>query len=108
MVRSILIAGVTSLTLAACTQDLGPQQRRVEEEAIRERLRSWERAVNSQSLEVMNAFSHQTPDVTFAWSDGVRTRGWAEESIVRNERFTNISEFNFVVQESIVDLLTPE
>ena len=108
MIRSILIAGVTSLTLAACTQDLGPQQRRVEEEAIRERLRSWERAVNSQSLEVMNAFSHQTPDVTFAWSDGVRTRGWAEESIVRNERFTNISEFNFVVQESIVDLLTSE
>lgn len=105
MRRSVLLAGVTAAVLSGCAQEMSRSERSVQEQILRDRLTAWSRVLNNRDADSLAAFYHQVPDLTVAWPDGRRTRGWEEESAAQREFFRGVATMNFVVQDAAVEVL---
>lgn len=105
--KRILLFGAAVL-LTACGQDLTPQQRAVEEEAVNGRLQAWDRAMDNRWLDSLAAIYDHSASMSVAWPDGHRTRGWDQERLAENEFFSSISFMNLGVQDPVTVVLSPD
>lgn len=105
MRRSVLLAGVTAVLLSGCTQEMSRSERAVQEQVLRDRLTAWSRVLNNRDADSLAAFYHQVPELTVAWPDGQRTRGWEEEAAAQREFFRGVVTMNLVVQDAVVEVL---
>ncbi|HEX9581671.1 MAG TPA: DUF4440 domain-containing protein [Gemmatimonadales bacterium] len=105
---STLICTTSVVALAACAQSdqLSMQQRAVEQQALQERLRTWERAMNSKSADTLAGLYYQGPEVTVARPSGRRTRGWQEEQQAQMEFVGRTESINLVIQGTTADAIT--
>jgi hypothetical protein len=74
-------------------------------EAVTGRLGVWARAVNNRSLDTLDLLYAHTPDLTIAWPEGDRTRGWKETSARWKKWADSLAQLNFVMQASQVDVI---
>ncbi|HXV85737.1 MAG TPA: nuclear transport factor 2 family protein [Gemmatimonadales bacterium] len=94
--------------LAACTSSdqLTQQQRAIEQQALQDRLRAWERAMNAKNADSLAGLYYQGPEVTVARPSGRRTRGWQEEQRAQTEFVGRTQTINLVIQSTTADAIT--
>ena len=99
-----------SLLLAACggSQTVAITDRAQIVEAVTGRLGVWARAVNNRSLDTLALLYAQTRDLTVAWPEGDQTRGWRETSTRWKTWADSLTQLNFVMQTTQVDVLDHE
>jgi hypothetical protein len=107
MMRHTLLIGLACVALAACEQQMTPQDRAVEEQLVRDRVTGWARTFSNRNQDSLATFCQQTPEFTFAWPDGRRTSGWDEESKAEKDFFSNVTQTNLVLQDVNVEVLSP-
>ena len=107
MHRSPWLAVAAGLTLVACGQQLTPQQRAVEEQAVGDRLQAWDRAMNNRWMDSLAGVYEHSTSMSVAWPDGHRAEGWEQEQAAEKEFFGNVTYMNLGVQDPIVELLAP-
>jgi len=105
MRRSVLLAGVAAVVLSGCAQEMSRSDRAVQEQILRDRLTVWSRVLNNRDADSLAAFYHQVPELTVAWPDGRRTRGWTEEEAAQREFLRGVATMNVVVQDVGVQVL---
>jgi hypothetical protein len=106
---STVLSVVGAAALGACatqTDQLSLQDRTVEEQALQDRLRQWERAMNSKSADSLAGLYYQGPEVTVARPSGRRTRGWKEEQQAQAEFVGRTASINLAVQTVTADVIT--
>ncbi len=106
MLRSKMLLGLAGLLVAGCAQRLSRQVIAVEEQAVRERVTEWARAVNNRDTRELAAFYHQVPELTVAWTSGTRTRGWEEEHEEQRRFFRSIARSNLVISDLSIEILS--
>lgn len=79
--------------------------RAVIEQAVRARLEGWVKAINNRSPDGLASYYHHGPDLTVAWSDGRRTRGWEQERVVQGEFLAKLSQVNFTLGDPVIDVI---
>lgn len=105
--RFIPVFGVVVLgACAAPTDQLSLQDRAIEEQALQDRLRQWERAMNARSADSLAGLYYQGPEVTVARPSGRRTRGWAQERQAQEEFAARTKSINLAVQTVTADVIT--
>lgn len=105
MKRLILLAAVAFV--ACSSDDLTPQQRAVEEEAVGTRLQSWAKAMNNRWIDSIAAAYDHSATMSAAWPDGKRTHGWDEERLAQRAFYESIQFMNLGVQDPRIEILTP-
>lgn len=106
MKRSVLIVSVAAV-FAACAGNLTPQERAVEEEAVRARLQAWDKAMNNRGLDSLTAIYDHSSGTSVAWAGGRRARGWDQVQASMKDFFGSISYMNFGVQDPVIDIISP-
>lgn len=108
MRRSWLLIGLAAMLVGGCSQTtVTPQQRAVIGQVLQDRLTAWARVFNNKDRDSLAMFYDQSPQLTVAWPDGNRTRGWTDESQAEANFFTAAARVNLVVQDAAVDVLAP-
>ena len=107
MLRKTLPIGLAILTIG-CAQPLSRPDRAVQQQIVQDRMTEWARAFNSKDLAQLATFYHQDLEVTVAWPDGRRTRGWDEESVMQEQFFLQVNRMNLVLQDPTVRVFTKE
>jgi hypothetical protein len=97
-----------AVAVAACarTEQLSMQQRAIEQQALEQRLRAWERAMNAKNTDSLAGLYYQGPEVTVARPSGRRTRGWQEEQQAQAEFVGRTESINLVIQSTTADAIT--
>ncbi|MBI4501920.1 MAG: nuclear transport factor 2 family protein [Gemmatimonadetes bacterium] len=99
-----LVLCLACLTLLACgPAPLSLRERAVIQQGVRARLDDWAKAVNNKNPDGLASFYHHGPDLTVAWSDGRRTRGWEEEDAVQRDFLGKTSQITFTVIDPVID-----
>jgi ketosteroid isomerase-like protein len=106
MKRSALLI-LAAAAFAACAQNLTPQERAVEEEAVRTRLQAWDRAMNNRLLDSLAAIYDHSAGTSVAWAGGPRARGWDQVQTAMKDFFGSMSYMNFGVQDPVIDIVSP-
>jgi hypothetical protein len=105
--RVIAVAGTMALSACAGQSDqLSMQDRAVEEQALHDRLRQWERAMNAKNADSLGGLYYQGPEVTVARPSGRRTRGWRDEQLAQAEFVARTANINLAVQSLTADVIT--
>ena len=104
MKRLMLLAAVA---FVACSQDLSPQQRAVEEESIGTRLQMWARGMNNRWVDTIAAVYEHSATMTVSWPTGRVARGWDDERAAEKDFFESISFMNLGVQNPSTVILSP-
>lgn len=107
MLRPTLLIGLSAVIVASCTQRMTRQEQAVEEQLVRDRATAWVRAYNNRTLDSLAEFYLQGPELTVAWPDGRRTRGWEEESAAQREYLREVTTMNLVVQDLQIEVFSP-
>ena len=99
---------LASAALAACapSDQLSMQQRAVEQQALQDRLRTWERAMNAKNADSLGGLYYQGPEVTVARPSGRRTRGWQEEQAAQAEFVARTASINLAARSVTSDVIT--
>ncbi len=107
MLRSIVLIAFIGVLAAACgPKDLTRQERAVEEQMLRDRMTGWSRAVNNRDVDSLAGYYYQGPELTVAWMEGNRTRGWEEQETALREFYQRVGMMNLVVQDPVHEVLT--
>lgn len=102
---SVLLAAV--VLVAACgSQQLTQRERAVESQALQGRLATWGRVLANRDRDSLATIYEHSPELSVAWADGVRTRGWDDESKALAQFLNDVNSFNFVIQDPTVDVLS--
>ncbi len=105
---SKLLPLALAVALVACAPwELTRQERAVEEQLIQGRVQLWEQSLNTLKPDSMALAYEQTPDFSAAWPDGRRTRGWEQEAQAQKDFAARTKAFNFDVQETVIEVLSP-
>jgi ketosteroid isomerase-like protein len=107
MLRKTLLVGIVCATTLGCAQKLTRQEKAVQEQVLQDRATEWMRVLNNQEQDQLATFYHQGIELTVAWFDGHRTRGWDEESLAVEQFFRDVATLNLGLQDLVVDVLSP-
>ena len=105
MRRPVLLAAVAMIVASGCAQEMSRSDRAVQEQILQDRVTAWSRVLNNRDTDSLAAFYHQVPELSVAWPDGRRTRGWEEEQAAQQEFFRGILTLNLVVQDAVTEVL---
>jgi len=108
MPRVLLLTAVLAVSLAGCERRLSLSERTRAEQVVRARLEAWVLTVNSREVDSLGAFYHRGPELTVAWSDGRRTRGWEEETARQREFLSGVSQITLAIRDVMVDVLAQD
>ena len=101
------LAVFAAVAFVACSSDLTPQQRAVEEEAVGTRLQLWAKALNNRWVDSIAAVYEHTPTMTVAWPNGRVSKGWDDERQAEKDFFESISYMNLGVQNAVTVVVSP-
>jgi ketosteroid isomerase-like protein len=104
------LAWFLAVSLSACgaPQTVAITDRAQIVEAVSGRLGLWARAVNNRSLDTLDLLYAHTRDLAVAWPEGDQTRGWIETSARWKRWAESLTQLNFLIQSTQVDVLDRE
>lgn len=106
MSRALLCLAAAGVLLAGCaSQNLTPTERAAQEQTLKNRFATWARVLSNRDRDSLSMLYEHSPDVTVAWSDGTRTRGWDAESQALGAFLGGVMSLNFVVQDPETTIL---
>ena len=95
---------LAGLMLLACgPAPLSLRQRAVIVQEARARLDDWAKAIGTRNPDSLAFYYHHGPELTVAWSDGRRTRGWEEEAAVQRDFLGKTSQINLTLIDPVID-----
>jgi ketosteroid isomerase-like protein len=107
MWREKLAIGMVGVVVACQPAAMTRQERGVQEQAVESRLNDWAKAFSNREANALATFYDSTETTTMAWPDGDRTNGWEAEAEKERQFFQAARQVNFVVQNSVVDVVSP-
>lgn len=97
-----------AMVVAACgSQQLTQRERAVESQRVQSQLSTWSRLLANRDRDSLGTMYEHSPELSVAWADGVRTRGWDNESRALDQFVDSLNSFNFVIQDPAVEVLSP-
>jgi Domain of unknown function (DUF4440) len=106
MSRALLCLAAAGILLAGCgSQQLTPTERVSQEQTLKDRFATWSRVWSNRDQDSLSMLYQHSPDLTVAWSDGTRTRGWDAQAKALAAYFGDVMSVNFVVQDPETMLL---
>ncbi|HKI94564.1 MAG TPA: nuclear transport factor 2 family protein [Gemmatimonadales bacterium] len=108
MSRTLLLLAAAGVFLVGCgPHQLTPTERASQEQMLKDRFSTWARAWSNRDQDSVSMLYDHTGDLTVAWPDGSRERGWDEQTKALTGFFGQVMSYNFVVQDPETSLIDP-